>query len=163
MAQGNIELAEGGIFSNPPTTTYQVAASATIIYAGEPVKLSSSEDQVVIKSVDAEPVTTDPTFVGIAAKDSTNDASTAGTVEVFIPLAGQVYRCKAKTASLISTQALYDAYLNERVVFDLTSTTFTVDLASSGATYGLVVVPNDIKKYPGMVAFEIRRSVLEKN
>lgn len=162
MAQGNIELVEGGIFSTVPTKTYQVAASATLIYAGEPVKVATAEDQVVVKSADTEPVSTDPTFLGIAAKDSTNNSGAAGVVEVFDALPGQVYMADAKLKTLIDTQAKYDAYLNERVVFDLTSTTFTVDLASSGATYGLVVCPLDIRKHPGKVAFEVRRSVLEK-
>lgn len=162
MAQGNVTLREGGIFSNPPTKRYQVAASATLIYAGEPVKLNASEDAVVIKCADAEPVTSSPTFVGIAATDSTNTASAAGYVDVFDPLEGQVYLCNAKSAAAIDTQAEYDALVNERCAFDLSSTTYTIETTSAGTTDGLVIVASDITRNPGKVAFEIRRSCLEK-
>lgn len=163
MAQGNIELLGGGVFSTVPTKTYAVAASATIIYAGEPVKFATSEDAVVIKCATVEPVTTDPVFVGIAAKDSTNTASAAGYVEVFEALPGQIYMGNATTPANIDTQAKYDALVNERVTFQLDTTTFSVDENASGTTYGLVIVPSDIRKYPGKVKFEVRRSVLEKN
>jgi hypothetical protein len=163
MAQGDVILAEGTVFSTVPTKTYQVAASATIIYAGEPVKMATSEDAVVIKCATTEPVTTDPVFVGIAAKDSTNTSLAAGTVEVYDPLPGQVYMCAATTLANIDTQAEYDALVNERIAFDLTGVIFTADENDASATNGLVIVANDIKKHPGMVAFEIRRSVLEKN
>jgi hypothetical protein len=163
MSQGDVILGEGGIFSTAPTKIYQVAASATLIYAGEPVKMTTSEDAVVVKSATTEPLTSDPTFVGIAAKDSTNTSLAAGTVEVYDPLPGQVYYALATTAANIDTQAKYDALVNERIAFDLTGVVFSADENDAQATGGLVIVASDIKKHPGMVAFEIRRSVLEKN
>lgn len=163
MAQGNVILREGGIFSAPPTKIYHVAASTTLVYAGEPVKVLASEDNVVVKSETTEPLTSSPTFIGITASDGTHTSAAAGTVEVFDPLPGQVYMCAASTPGNIDTQAKYDALVGERICFDLSSGVFTADENDSQATGGLVIVDSDIKKYPGMVAFEIRRSVLENN
>ena len=164
MALQDVKLAGGTVFSNIPSRIYQVAASATLIYPGEPVKKNAVEDAVVIKSATAEPVTTDPTFCGIAVSTSTNTAAAAGTVEVYeqmIP--GQTYRCAATTTTNIDTQAEYDALVGERVNFTLSGTTFTVDEDYAGATGGLVIVASDIAKYPGQVAFKIRNTVMEEN
>lgn len=163
MAQGNVELAEGAVFGNTPTKKYAVAASATLIYAGEPVKFATSEDAVVVKCADAEPIAGTTPFVGIAATDSTNTASAAGVVFVYEALPGQAYLCNAKDSTAINTQAKYDALVGERIAFDLASTTFTVDTTSGGATDGLFIIANDITRNPGKVKFEIRRTSLESN
>ena len=163
MANRDVKLSEGTVFSGVPTRIYQVAASATLIYEGEPVKKSAVEDAVVIKSATAEPVTTDPTFCGIAASTSTNTAAAAGTVQVYQPLPGQTYICAAHTVANIDTQAEYDALVGERVNFDLTSTSFTIDENYSGATGGLVIVDLNVAKHPNMIAFRLRNTVLEEN
>jgi hypothetical protein len=164
MAQGDVILREPAIFSSNPTKRYQVAASATLIYPGEPVYLAASEDAVVVKSATVLPTTAAPTAVGIAATTSTNTATLAGYVDVHdaIALPGQVYLCKALDATAINTQAKYDALVNERCAFDLTTGTFTIQTTSAGGTDGLVIVASEIKKFPGYVAFEYRPSSLEK-
>jgi hypothetical protein len=53
------------------------------------------------------------------------------------------------------TQAEYDALVGSRVLFDLTSSTYTIT-ATDNAAYGLVVEPLDIKKFPNKVRFSIR-------
>lgn len=165
MAQGDVFFREGTVFSNIPTKPYQVAASATLIYPGEPVVKAAAEDAVVIKSPSLYPITgsTVNVAVGIAASTSTNTASVAGKVEVYeaiIP--GQVYMCKANDSSAIDTQAKYDALIGERCAFDLTSSTYTIQTTSAGTTDGLVIVDSDIAKYPGYVAFMYRPSACEK-
>lgn len=164
MAKGDVTLREGTVFSSIPTKIYQTAASATIIYSGEPVYLATSEDQVVVKSASLYPKTTTPKFIGIAAGDSTNTAALAGTVEVYdaMQLPGQVYLCAPLSSAAIDTQAEYDALVNERCAFDLTSDVFTVQTTSAAATDGLIIVKSSIKDYPNKVAFEIRPSSLEK-
>lgn len=139
-----------------PTREYQVAASSTLIYPGEPVKLSAAGAVDVIKLADNEPVIGTTTQVmGIAATTSTNTASAAGKVKVYVPLPGVVYACKATTTSNIDTQAKLDALANDNVLFDLTSTTFTVDEnAGNAATSGIQIVGGDYNK--GEVYFTIR-------
>lgn len=146
MAKNDIRIKDCGGLSALPTRTYQVAASATLIYAGEPVKLAAMGDQSVVKCADGEPTTSTIQFLGIAASDSTNTASVAGTVEVYDALAapGAVYVAKAKTSSTVDTQAEIDALQNNCVVLDLTSSSFTVDAAAAHAnTHGIEIVGGD--------------------
>lgn len=79
-------------------------------------------------------------FVGIAKSDSTETAAVAGSVEIWLPLAGLIYACKAKTASTADTQAEVDALSGKRVVFDLTSSTWTIDAAATDAVANCVVI-----------------------
>lgn len=155
MAKGDIEVLGNVLFGGYATKIAKVAASATLIYSGEPIKSSTVS---VVKSADTEPVTSAPTFVGIAVSDSTNTAAAIGEVEYVPALPGQIFMASAKTAASIDTQAKYDALkgLSAPVLFDLTSSTFTVDTDATGATYGLIIEPSDIKKYPGKVKFSIR-------
>jgi hypothetical protein len=125
-----------------PTWEWQVDASATLIYPGEPVKLSSSGSPFVIKLADNEPVIgTTTQVVGIAASTSTNDSSNAGTVKVYIPVPGTIYSCKATTVANVNTASELNALVGDRVLFDLVGTTFTVDEnASDTATSGIQIV-----------------------
>ena len=98
MAAMDIVPLEGGSpFGSWPTKRYQVAASATLIYVGEPVKLSTTV--YVVKSADAEPVESAGTFVGIAASTSTNTASVDGWVDVYLPLPGMTYLINATSST----------------------------------------------------------------
>jgi dTDP-4-dehydrorhamnose reductase len=164
MAQGDVTLREPGVFSVAPTKRYATAASATIIYAGEPIYQATSEDAVVVKAASLYPKTGTPKFVGIAQGDSTNTSALAGFVDVYdaISMPGQVYLCAPLSAAAIDTQAEYNALVGERCAFDLTSGVFTVQTTSAAATDGLVIVPSDITDYPNKVAFEIRPSACEK-
>jgi len=159
MSQFNVTFREGSTFSAPAMAKYQTEAAATAIKFGEPVKLKSAGSRYVIPLADAEPVIGTTTAVaGIAATDSTQTASADGIVWVFKPLAGVVYLADAKSASAIDTQAKYDALVGNPVLFDLTSSVYTVDTAVTAATSGLVIVNSDISRYPGKVAFTLRSS-----
>jgi len=139
-----------------PTREFQVAASATLIYPGEPVKLSAAGAVDVIKLADNEPVIgTTTQVIGIAATTSTNTAAAAGKVKVYIPIPGVIYECAATTKANIDTQAELDALANDCVLFDLTSTTFTVDEnAGHASTSGIQIVGGDPAK--GVIYFTIR-------
>lgn len=156
----DFEFKNGGVFSVAPTKTYQVAASATVIAVGTPLKLTSAGSPTVTVLADAEPVIgTTTAFVGFAAAASTNTASAAGTVEVFIPIEGNVYLVPCKTAAAIDTQAEYDALVGNQVLFDLTSSVYTVDeSAAHNAANGLLIVDSDIKIHPGKVAFAVKQT-----
>lgn len=95
-------------------------------------------------------------IVGIAASTSTNTAALEGTVEVLLDVPGMVYLIAPNVAASFDTQAEYDALVGDRVLLDLTSSTYTI-LASDGATNGCVIEPLDVAKYPGKVAFSFRR------
>ncbi len=84
--------------------------------------------------------TTSERFTGIAKSDSTETAAAAGVVDCYMPLAGLIYKCKAKTSSTADTAAEIAALMGKRVVFDLTSTVWTVDAAAADAVANCVVI-----------------------
>ena len=156
MARGDITIleqasAQGGRGSR----TYNVAASSTLIYAGEPVAVNALGDVAVIKFDNNAPVVATDFVVGIAQTTSTNTASVAGTVQV-LPMSPQTtFLIKPKVAATYDTQSEYDALVGKRVLIDLTATSFTL-LASDSSANGCVIMPLDVSKYPGQVAFAFR-------
>ena len=155
MARGDITILEQSSLGGRGCRTYNVAASATLIYAGEPVAVNALGDVAVIKFDNNAPVVGTDYVVGIAQTDSTNTSSVAGTVEVLPMSSSTTYLIAPKAPTSWDTQSEYDALVGKRVLIDLTSTTFTI-LAADGATYGCVVMPLDVVKYPGKVAFAFR-------
>lgn len=79
-------------------------------------------------------------FTGIAKSTSTDTVAAAGEVYTWLPLPGIIYSGKAKTASTADTQAEVDALSGKRVVFDLTSSDWTVDAAAADAAANCVVI-----------------------
>jgi len=160
MAKGNVRI-EYLPYNSLPTVTKQVAASATLIYAGEPVKLSAAGAVDVIKLADNEPVIgTTTQVIGIAQSDSTNTASVAGLVEIYQALPGVIYACAASTPGNIDTLAKLMALENDRVLFDFGSSTFTVDEnAGDTATSGLQIVGGNY--LTGEIYFQIRPSAVQ--
>jgi len=109
-------------------TEFQTEAGSTAFYAGEPVKLKAAGSPYAIVCVDGDlTIGTDPVFLGFAATDSTHTASADGVVKVYVPREGDIWRAKAKTSTTVDTQAEINALVGDRVVLDLTSTTWTVD------------------------------------
>ncbi len=137
--------------------SYAVAASATLIYPGEPVAKALGGAAVTPAATNTPVVATD-FFAGIATTTSTNTASVAGKVSVskFVP--GVTYLIKPAVAATWDTQSEYDALVGDRVLLDLTTGTYTI-LATDGATNGCVVMPLDISKFPGKVRFAFRNGV----
>lgn len=80
------------------------------------------------------------TFAGIAKANSTDTASAAGTVELWAPVPGLIYRGFAKSATAANTQALINVLMGKRVVFDLTSSDWTVDSAAADAAVNNVII-----------------------
>ena len=79
-------------------------------------------------------------FSGIAKDDSTDTASVAGVVTLWLPLPGYVYSCKALTAATADTIAEIRALYRKRVVFDLTSSLWSVDAAATDALVNCVTI-----------------------
>ena len=126
-------------------------SSSTQILAGEPVKLSAAGGNVVVKLAAGDPeIGTDIVF-GIAASDDTATSAADGEVEVYAPLPGIIYRCKATTPANLAEGIRYDT-----VTFDLTGTTYTVDEdeGTDEDGHGLRIVDFDATN--GTVDFEIK-------
>lgn len=144
MATNDIRIREVAGGSQVPTMVWQTEANTTAIAAGEPVKLKVAGSPYAIPLADGDLVNTSTAFLGIAAKASTHTASADGTVEVYLPLPGVVYEAKAKTSTTADTQSEINALCGDRVVFDLTSSTYTVDAAAGdNANNGLYIVGGD--------------------
>jgi hypothetical protein len=119
------------------------SGSAASINPGEPTKEGSAGAVAIMVDADG---TTSQRFSGIAKSVSTDTASAAGEVYVFLPLPGIVYSAKAKSSTAANTVAKIDALMGSRVVFDLTTAVWTVDSAAGdSATNGVVIVGGDPK------------------
>lgn len=157
MATGDITFAVPNLASHVGARKANVAAGATTINPGEPVAATLGGATVTAMATNKPVVGTDY-LAGIATSTSTQTASAAGTVD-YLPLTpGQVYMIKPKVAATWDTQAEYDALVGDRVLIDLTSSSYTI-LATDGATSGCVIAPLNVSLYPGMVAFEFRAGV----
>lgn len=142
MSRNDIKIVDTAGYNVIPTRVYQVASGAAAsIKAGEPVVMTTIGTSVYASlAADADPTIGTDYLLGIAAGDSTDTASAAGTVEVYLPLPGVVYRAKAKSSTAADTDAEILALANKRTIFDLTSSVFTIDTAAAdGATNGLIL------------------------
>ena len=157
MAKGDILVHKNTAFGEPGSKICNVAAGATAINVGEPV-LRALGAGVVTAMATNKPVVATDYLEGIAASNSTQTASVAGTVEVIPLIPGTIYKMKPKVAATWDTQAEYDALVGYRVLIDLTAGSYTI-LAADGATSGCVIEPLDVAKNPGYVAFSFRNGV----
>lgn len=119
------------------------AGGVATIQAGTPTKgadaTAASWTGAVVPMVDADG-TTSQRFTGIAKNTSTDTASVAGVVTIWLPLPGYVYACKAKTASTADTAAEVQALFGKRVIFDLTSSLWSIDNAAADAAANMVTI-----------------------
>jgi len=87
------------------------------------LKIYGEEDgNYVVHCATGDPEIGTDIFAGIAKSPDTATTTAEGTVEVYLPMPGVIYRCKATTAANLADGILFDT-----VCFDLTVTTFTVD------------------------------------
>ena len=157
MAKGDIQIYEQATLQQVGSKKANVAAAATTINPGEPVAATLGGTTVTALATNKPVVATD-FMAGIAQSTSTQTASVAGTVD-YLPLApGITYMIAPNAPTSWNTQAKYDALVGKRVLLDLTAGVYTI-LAADGATSGCVIMPLDISKYPGMVAFQFRAGV----
>lgn len=142
MAKNDIKIIDQAGHNVIPTREYQVTSGTTSsIKAGEPVIMTTiGSSQYAKLAVDADPTIGTDYVLGIAASDSTETASAAGVVNVYLPLPGVVYRAKAKSAAAADTATEIAALANKRTIWDLTSGAWTIDTAAAdGATNGLIL------------------------
>lgn len=159
MALGDIVHYDEGAFGYPGDVEFAVASgTAQSIKAGEPVARALGATAVAIMGTGKPLVGTD-FVVGIAATTSTDTATADGVVKVTKLVTGDSYLISPKTASSWNTQTKYNDLVGKRVTLDLTSSTWTINATDSGtaaANNGCIVLPLDIKKYPGKVRFAFR-------
>ena len=120
------------------------SGAAGSIDRGTPAKEGSAGAVAIM--VDGN-CTTSERFSGIAKTVSTDTASAAGTVKLWLPLAGIKYVGSPKVAGACDTQAEIDALAGSRVVFDLTTGDWTVDTAAGdSATNGVVIIGGQLEQ-----------------
>lgn len=134
-----------------------MAASATVINAGEPVARALG-GVAVTPAATSTPVVATDFYAGIATTNSTNTAALAGTVDVMPLSSGITYLANPAVAASFTPQSSYDALVGKRVLIQLSAGTYSI-LASDSANNGLIIMPLDINKYPGKVAVAIRQAV----
>jgi hypothetical protein len=119
------------------TANYIVAAGTTAsIKTGEWVKCTGAGAFAAIVDADG---TTSQRLVGIASAPSTETASVAGVVIPWELTHDIVFATKAKTAGLANTQALIDALVGKRVIFDVTTGVQSIDTAAADAATNVVL------------------------
>ncbi len=155
---GDIQIYSEGAFGYPGDEEYAVDSGTTAsITAGTPVKKALGSAFVAAESTNTPVVATD-FWAGFASSTSTETASLAGTVKVTKMDPNLTYLIAPKVAATFDTQAEYDALVGDRVLLDLTSSTWTI-LAADSATYGCVIMPLNVSKHPGVVRFALRNGV----
>lgn len=130
-------------FTNPIAVRRSVASGAVgSIDRGAPAKEGSGGAVAIMVDGDG---TTSQRFSGIAKSVSTDTASVAGAVELYLPVPSLVYVGKPKVVGAADTQTEIDALGGKRVVFDLTTGDWTIDSAAvDGATNGIVIIGGSI-------------------
>lgn len=128
-----------------PTWRWQTEANTTVVNAGEPCKIKSAGSPYAIPVADAEPVVGTTTAVlGIAQSTGTQTASADGVIDIYMPKPGVIYAAKAKSTTAFDTQTEINALCGDRVLFDLTTGSYTVDeSAGDNANNGLYIIGGD--------------------
>jgi len=128
---------------------HRVAASATRFYVGEPINFAGTYTSgvasvnTVVVLTDGKPVIGTDSFVGVASQDApvgtdtTVDADWVDVIEV-IPNFTRM-RSKAKTTANCDSLSELVALLWDLVLFDLTSTVYTIDETAAADTSGLTI------------------------
>ena len=142
---------------NNPTQPWAMQAGTTALLPGQPAILGATAPYVIV-APDASPVIGTHIYMGHSVGTSTQTSGADGVADLYQPMPGSVLLLPAKVASLIATQSLYNAYVGKNVLFDLTTSVYTIDPAVQSTTYGLTVMPLDVTIYPGSVAFIVRLS-----
>lgn len=157
MALGDISVVKPLGANLPSSFTFKTEAGSTAINAGEPVKIGGTGSNYVVVLTNGEPEISADVMVGVAASNSTHTASADGEVDVTVATPGLLFTCKATTPANIDTEAELLAVLNDRVTFDLSGGTYTVDEnEGDDSDHGLRIVSGDVTT--GDIHFIIRQS-----
>lgn len=128
FALPGVLVAAGGVSTIAAATPTKHADAAAASWTGAVVPMVDGDGAIGQR------------FTGIAKSTSTETASVAGSVTLWLPLPGYVYACKAKSLTAADTQAEVTALFGKRVVFDLTSSLWSVDSAAADALINCVTI-----------------------
>ncbi len=120
------------------------SGAVATIAAGTPTKAADAAAAspwtgAVVPMVDGDG-STSQRFTGLAKNTSTDTASVAGAVTLWLPLPGYNYASKSKSLAATDTQAEITALFGKRVVFDLTSSLWSIDTAAADAVANCVTI-----------------------
>ncbi len=129
-------------FATNPDVIVASGAVATIA-SGTPTKhadaAAASWTGAVVPMIDGDGAV-GQRFTGIAKSTSTDTVAAAGVVTLWLPLPGYVYACKSKDPASADTAAEVNALFGKRVVFDLTSSLWSVDAGAADALINCVTI-----------------------
>lgn len=158
MAKNDVRL-HFNPYNSLPTVTVKVqdqtSSSDTTIYPGEPVKILAGQGgNYAGHLATGDPELGTDIVLGIAKSQSTETTTADGEVEVYLPLPGVIWACKAHTSTNLADGIRLDC-----VTFDLTGTTYTIneDEGSDENVHGLRIMDYDAKT--GEVYFTIKNEV----
>ena len=121
-----------------------VSGGAATIAQGTPTKQTTADAAAwtggIVPMVDTDGTVTAMRFTGVSATTSNDTSAADGVVDTFFPVAGLQYRAAALTAATVDTQTEVNALMGKKVVFDLTSNVWTVDIAAADALVNCVVI-----------------------
>ena len=141
MAKGDIKVVKQG----GDVVKFRTDAAATDLLIGEPAMIGGGGNNYAIALTDAKPVIATDEFLGIVVRASDHTGSVDGTVLIDVPQTNKtVLRGRAKSAAAIDTDAELLAILNDNVLFDLTSSSYTIDESVDANTAGLMIRDGDI-------------------
>lgn len=155
---GEIQIFREGAFGTPGTRKHAVTSGTTASIKYGQLCLKTPGSAFVVAwdaSNTAKPVVATDYVAGLAMSTSTETASAVGYVDVMPLLPGMVLIGDPKVAATWDTQAEYDALVGDRVLLDTTAAGIQSLLATDGATYGLIIEPLDLSRYPGKIAFSV--------
>lgn len=177
MALLDFKLFEDASFGYPGDMELNVADNASgqgtgvnyikAFRPGEPVLCTPGSATVTSlyttnSSGNTKPVVSTDFIYGIASSGSTETATAAGTVKVTKFTEGMTWLVKPTVAATWNLQSEYDALVGDRVLINLASGyaagSYTL-LAADNATYGCVVMPLDVSRYPGQVRIAFRNGL----
>lgn len=136
-----------GISHTWQTQWVVASGGSATIQPGTPTKCVTADGSVagaVIPMVDADGIVTAERFTGLAKNASTDTASAAGVVDLWVPVPGLLYRGFAKSLTAFDTQSEINALMGKKVIFDLTTSDWTVDTAATDALVNCVVIVGGI-------------------
>lgn len=162
MATTNITQYQG---STPTTSPFLVASgtSASVQSGRFCLKALGQRYVSAFGTGSARPVVGTDFIAGIADTDSTETATSDGSVSVAIPQNAQKFLINADSSILgtISTQAGYNTLVGRRVLLNVAADGTQTVLGTDGATNGLIIEALDISTAPvGKVCISIREGVL---
>jgi len=142
MAKNDVKIIKAGIGHEENFTT----AAASTLLVGEACKKNGDD---VVRIADGDPEIGTDEFVGIVTRASTDTASAAGEVRVFMPGPDTIMRCKATTSGNVDTIAKINALKMHAITFGLAAGVITIDEdeADDPNVHGLFVIAGNHKKF----------------